>query len=77
MNVTNKMRDPIIGPLCFWYDAFYTCDEVQQEALEKNVAVVEDYVVVSPAGTFSSTYGNPTPTTAAPQATVSKSGASR
>lgn len=77
LNVTNEIRDPIIGPLCFWYDAFYTCDEAQQEALEKNVAVIEDFVVVSPAGTFSSTYGNPTPTAAAPEATVSKSGASR
>lgn len=77
LNVTNEIRDPIIGPMCFWYDAYYTCDEAQMAALEKNVAVIEDYVVVSPAGTFSSTYGNPTGTSAAPQATVSSSGASR
>lgn len=77
LNVTNEIRDPIVGPMCFWYDAFYTCDEAQQEALEKNVAVIEDYVVVSPAGQFSSTHGNPTGTAASPQATVSKSAAAR
>ncbi|KAG6358818.1 hypothetical protein INS49_012337 [Diaporthe citri] len=77
LNVTNEIPEPIIGPMCFWYDAYYTCDEAQQAALEKNVAVIEDFVVVSPAGQFSSTYGNPTSTTAAPQATVSKSAAAR
>lgn len=77
LNVTNEIRDPIIGPMCFWYDAYYTCDEAQLAALEKNVAVIEDYVVVSPAGTFSSTYGNPTSTSGVPQATVSSSAASR
>lgn len=77
LNVTNEIRDPIVGPICFWYDALETCDEAQQEALEKNVAVIEDYVVVSPAGTLSSTSGNPSSTAAAPQATVSKSAAAR
>lgn len=78
LNVTNEIHDPIIGPMCFWYDAFYSCDEVQQAALEKNIAVIEDFVVVSPAGQFSSTYGNPTSTAAAaPQATASKSAAAR
>ncbi|KAI3396277.1 hypothetical protein diail_12359 [Diaporthe ilicicola] len=77
LNVTNEIHDPIIEPLCFWYDAFESCDEVQMEALEKNIAVIEDYVVVSPAGTFSSTYGNPTSTASEPQATVSKSAAAR
>lgn len=77
LDVTNEIPEPIVGPMCFWYDAYYTCDEAQQAALEKNVAVIEDYVVVSPAGQFSSTYGNPTSTAAAPQATVSNSAASR
>ncbi|KAL1878258.1 hypothetical protein Daus18300_002176 [Diaporthe australafricana] len=77
LNVTNAILDPIIEPLCFWYDASVFCDEEQQVALEKNVAVIEDYVVVSPAGTYSSTYGNPTSTASGPQATVSKSAASR
>lgn len=77
LNVTNEIPEPIIGPMCFWYDAYYTCDEAQQAALEKNVAVIEDYVVVSPAGQFSSTYGNPTSTAGAPQATVSSSAAAR
>lgn len=77
LNVTSEIRDPVVGPICFWYDALETCDGAQQEALVKNVAVIEDYVVVSPAGTFSSTYGNPTGTAAAPQATVSKSAAAR
>lgn len=77
LNVTNEIPEPIVGPMCFWYDAYYTCDEAQQAALEKNVAVIEDYVVVSPAGQFSSTYGNPTSTAAAPQATVSNSAAAR
>lgn len=77
LNVTNEIHDPIIGPMCFWYDAYYTCDEAQQAALEQNTAVIEDFIVVSPAGQFSSTYGNPTSTAAAPQATVSKSAAAR
>lgn len=77
LNVTNEIHDPIVGPICFWYGALETCDEAQQDALEKNVAVIEDFVVVSPAGTFSSTYGNPTGTAAVPQATVSKSAAAR
>ncbi|KAI7773322.1 hypothetical protein LA080_011226 [Diaporthe eres] len=77
LNVTNEIPEPVVGPMCFWYDAYYTCDEAQQAALEKNVAVIEDYVVVSPAGHFSSTYGNPTSTAAAPQATVSNSAAAR
>jgi hypothetical protein len=77
LNVTNGIRDPIVGPICFWYDALETCDGAQQEALGRNAAVIEDFVVVSPPGTFSSTYGNPTATTAAPRATVSRSTAAR
>lgn len=77
LNVTNEIHDPIIEPICFWYDALETCDEAQQAALEANAAIIEDFVVVSPAGTFSSTYGNPTATAAAPVATVSKSAAAR
>ncbi|KAK2615364.1 hypothetical protein N8I77_002126 [Diaporthe amygdali] len=77
LNVTNEIREPIIGPLCFWFDAMETCNEEQLGALEKNVAVIEDYIVVSPAGSFSSTSGNPTSTTSVPQATVSKSAAAR
>lgn len=77
LNVTNAILDPITEPICFWYDAAESCDEEQQAALEKNVAVIEDFVVVSPAGTYSSTYGNPTSTASGPQATVSKSAASR
>ncbi|KAG8168792.1 hypothetical protein KVR01_001541 [Diaporthe batatas] len=77
LNVTNEILDPIIEPICFWYDAFETCDEAQQAALGANAAIIEDFVVVSPAGTFSSTYGNPTATAPAPQATVSKSAAVR
>lgn len=62
LNVTNDIAEPVIEPLCFWYNAAETCNAEQQVALEKGVAVIEDYVVVSPAGTFSSTYGNPTGT---------------
>lgn len=77
LNVTNEIEEPIIEPLCFWYNAAETCDEGQQAALEKNVAVIEDYVVVSPAGTFSSTYGNPTSTKAGSVGTVSGLAAAR
>ncbi|KAF3760885.1 putative carboxypeptidase S1 [Cryphonectria parasitica EP155] len=73
LNVTNAVLPPVVAaPQCGWYLASdpSSCTDEQRAALQAGTAVVVDWEIVSPAGVFYATSGNPTTVSATETATA-------